>query len=119
MPESVAFHCAVAISDKAVLIIGGYASNPDFSSKTKIYDFESMQWNDGPELTTGRKYHACASLEMTDNWVVYVVGGDPVTDSMEWSVIDQDNSIGEWNEGTFSFLLLGDLQTLQTWLFNV
>ena len=117
MPESISYHCAVAISDKAVLVIGGcYNSTNNFSNKTKIYDFESNGWNPGPELTIGRQHHACASFEMDNNWAVYVVGGltqaiasHPVTDSVEFSVINQDNSsvtVGEWNKDEGTFLLL-------------
>ena len=107
MPESVSCHCAVAISDKAILVIGGLTSN-GFSKMTRVYDFESKQWNNGTELSVARAYHACASFE-TD--AIYVVGGwgpsnADATDSVEFSVINQDLvTVGEWTEDEGMYFL--------------
>ena len=99
MLESMSRHCAVAISDKAVLVVGGYVSQMGYSNKTQIYDFENSTWNPGPELNMGREYHACATFEMDEKFTVYVVGGynEGVINSVEFAVFDL--FVQSWNEG--------------------
>ena len=101
MPANMSRHCAVAISDKAVLVVGGYVSNINYSNKTNIYDFKSKTWNPGPEITNGREYHACATFEKDEKSIVYVVGGFNESvinlDSVEFAAFD--HFLQPWNDG--------------------
>ena len=101
MPANMSRHCAVAVSDKAVLVVGGYVSNINYSNKTNIYDFKSKTWNPGPEITNGREYHACATFEKDEKSIVYVVGGynESLTnlDSVEFAAFDY--FLQPWNDG--------------------
>ena len=96
MPLRLASHCAVALSDQTVLIIGGEDGQldpPMYSvptNKTYLYSFELNTWTVGPELANARWAHACAVHESD----VYVVGGnndDDLLDSVELAMLDQDD----------------------------
>ena len=107
MPDKIVNHCAVALKNTTVMVIGGQ-SGPEWEdrSQTYWYNFELEQWIHGPDLSIARGRHACAVFETENETRIYVVGGvnqqfDDL-DSVEIAVLDQDSletMEWKWTEG--------------------
>ena len=99
MIEGISEHCVVALSDKSVMVIGGETSTYQYNA-TFLYNFETNSWIGGPELSKGRKNHACTSFERDGTTTVYVVGGNDDSfqrlNSVEIAMIDKDSIFGSW-----------------------
>ena len=100
-------HCMIQLTKNTILITGGNLSPQVKSiSKTWFQNFETMKQEDGPEMNTGRRIHACGKLKINGDTVLVVAGGQS-QDSGEWETLvsteflNLDSSNPVWTEGIF------------------
>jgi hypothetical protein len=77
MPVAVSGHSIASLDAKTCILTGGITSASDYSDVTWIFDHVSQEFQQGPPLITGRRYHASATLQDQDTKenIVAVVGG--------------------------------------------
>ena len=124
-----AYQCAVTAGDK-IFVIGGwypwdyYPSAPTckedldndeltavnrvmkyFQDRVQIYDPNSGRWSQGPPLSTRRRKHGCALINMSGRFGIMVVGGTNTNDGSLKSAeyLDLGNSlsniqVGQWKK---------------------
>ena len=89
-------HCAVLLSTKKIMIIGGRDLN-DNQNKTYFVDpKENFDSTDGPSMTNSRRFHACGSTVFKNEDYVMVLGGYPSKSSFKAELYR--GSYNNWTE---------------------
>ena len=66
MPFGVMDHCMLLMNSTTAMVIGG-TQNTKYSNRTYFYHFNANTWIRGPDLITGRSYHACGMVKKNKN----------------------------------------------------
>jgi hypothetical protein len=80
LPEAIAFHCLVTLSNSLLMLIGGETLiNTTYTSIKKTWFFDTLNnnWTEGPDLITSRYAHSCGVM----NWL------NPDTEMLEKVVV--------------------------------
>jgi len=77
MPAAVFYHSISSLNATTSILTGGYTSATSSSDVTWYFDHVSQEFQQGPPLITGRKWHSSATLQDHDTKedIVAVVGG--------------------------------------------
>ena len=77
MPEAVYLHAIASVDETTSILTGGLSTSSSYSAKTWFYSHVSQQFQAGPNLITGREYHASATIQdkVTKENIVAVIGG--------------------------------------------
>jgi len=120
MPVAVLGHSIASLDEKTWIVTGGDTSTTFYADGTWFFDPVSQEFQQGPPLITGRRWHASATLQDQDTKenIVAVVGGYNGVGYLDSTEFLRN---GEWSPGPqmpkklsgFSAVVLnGDLYTI-------
>ena len=77
LPEPVEKHAVISINDTTSMLIGGSTNSNFYSPKTYYFNHKSNTWKNGPNLISGRYFHAAGLImdHVTHKQHIAVVGG--------------------------------------------
>ena len=86
LPNNLQLHCLIKINEKQVMLVGGLSSNGP-EARTYLFDFDTMTWYPGVNLTYPRYGHSCGLFKKGGSATAVVVGGsNPVFAFVQKSV---------------------------------
>jgi len=95
-PETILYHCSFKINSTHGLVTGGVQDIfADSTASTWFVDLTTTTFTPGPKMTSRRRKHGCATLQLRRKTFGVVAGG--YYDSTEW--IDLEENSPTWTEG--------------------
>jgi hypothetical protein len=86
LPINLQLHCLIKINEKQVMLVGGLSFNGP-EARTYLFDFDTMTWYPGFNLTYPRYGHSCGLFKKGGSATAVVVGGsNPVFAFVQKSV---------------------------------
>merc|ERR1712062_71608 len=95
-PVTIREHCSFKINSTHALVTGG-DQDGSYSASTWFVDLTTTTVTPGPEMTSVRRNHGCATLQLERKTYGIVAGGWGPLDSTEWIDLDQESPT--WTEG--------------------
>ena len=104
MPEKLQFTCVTKFSEDLVIVTGLTYNYINGGNKivTYVYNVTRNEFRKGPDLTTSRMGHLCATFIHEDQNHVIVIGGD-TSGSGTTSEIWNPNSGINWKPGSYFY----------------
>ena len=95
-PVTIVRHCSFKINSTHAFVTGG-DQDGSYSASTWFVDLTTTRVTPGPKMTSTRRNHGCATLQLGRKTYGIVVGGWGPLDSTEWIDLDQESPT--WTEG--------------------
>ena len=109
LPKELNKHTIESLGGSKIIVIAG-EYNSEAISSTFIYDFNTAQWNPGPEMVNARKNHESAVIIDTVTYEKFIVvaggyGNGYLTsvELLSWDYLEN------WQKGKKSFHFMSDL----------
>ena len=74
LPNNLQLHCLIKLNENQVMLVGGFSSNGP-EARTYLFDFDTMTWYPGVNLTYPRYGHSCGLFKKGGSATAVVVGG--------------------------------------------